>query len=801
MLFLALCLNFIAQAQYISEVLEYVPAPGQFVNTDPWGIPGSAESLVGGIGGSMTLGVFGGYVIFKFENSVENDPDNPYGVDFTVFGNPLTDWSEPGIVSVMKDENENGEPDDTWYVLAGSDYFFSTSIKNYEVTYINPDEDIAADVLWKDNTGDSGYVYANSYHTQQYYPLHDSFPAVGTDSYTLSGAYVEDNVDRSVSSYILSYKKAFGYVDNQLKGSAPYTVPDNPYTDDKENSGGDAFDISWAVDEDGNYVDLDEIDFVKVHNGVLADAGWLGEVSTEITGAVDVPSDASVTDYDSVVLVVKELVAEMDLEETFDLEALLFVMGRKTDTEISWSAEPASKVSIDDNNVLTAIDTGTVTVSASCTYNGLNYSESSEILIIAPATVEIIADYSEIRVNEKYQIDAAVLDQSGDEIEGLELVWESSNENITVKEYDDTMYVAGVDTGTASVYVYPNGYPDLRDTLDLTILEAADSLNIYLTVKTDETTTFLRTKIAVSNFELTDYITNPVHSYGLSDITNVTAVHAVASVFENEAFESDLRFKDSDNDGLYIYKLPVTSGYSTSYYYGYGNIGDDGNTGCWIVKVDDDMYFNNLEDVVLFEGDEVIAYYVEDATSEWDVYYLLNYTITQVDVNETITLMLEKETFYFYNDITIMSTGSASPVAGESVYVDGELYSQNGSSAETGSDGTVELSFSSSGVYEVQLANEVVEITVGDGTGINEITASVSLSPNPADDVLAVQIAGMNGIVFVKITNITGNELIVHSFENTGEAVNFDVSGFEKGMYILQLSDANKSVTEKFLVK
>ena len=59
-------------------------------------------------------------------------------MDFTIFGNPLPDWSEPGVVWVMKDENENGEADDTWYQLAGSDYFFSTTLLDYQVSYANP---------------------------------------------------------------------------------------------------------------------------------------------------------------------------------------------------------------------------------------------------------------------------------------------------------------------------------------------------------------------------------------------------------------------------------------------------------------------------------------------------------------------------------------------------------------------------------------------------------------------------------------------------------------------------------------
>jgi len=267
----------LAGAQYISEVLEYSPAPGQFINSTPWGIPSSASSVVGTVTGSLCLGSFGGYVIFRFENPVENHPDNPYGVDFTIFGNPLTDWSEPGIIWVMKDENENGFPDDTWYELSGSDYYFSSSVRNYEVTYTNPGDTVAMDVPWIDNAGNHGSVLANSIHTQPYFPDTDSFPLIPGDEYTLSGSSIEAVVNVSDGPGIKSIKRAFGYADNQLRGLPPYTTPDNPYTVEIENSGGDAFDIDWAVDVEGDYVDLDEIHFVKVQSAVQTFGGLLGE--------------------------------------------------------------------------------------------------------------------------------------------------------------------------------------------------------------------------------------------------------------------------------------------------------------------------------------------------------------------------------------------------------------------------------------------------------------------------------------------------------------------------------------------
>ncbi|MDE5450168.1 PKD domain-containing protein, partial [Elizabethkingia meningoseptica] len=63
---------------------------------------------------------------------------------------------------------------------------------------------------------------------------------------------------------------AFGYVDNA------------PNDSDASN-----IDIAWAVDKNGKPVQLSGIDFVKVYSAVRQEAGWLGEVSTEVSGAYD----------------------------------------------------------------------------------------------------------------------------------------------------------------------------------------------------------------------------------------------------------------------------------------------------------------------------------------------------------------------------------------------------------------------------------------------------------------------------------------------------------------------------------
>lgn len=349
-------------AQYISEVREYLPAPGQFINSTPWGTPVSTSSLVGGVNGSLSLGAFGGSVVFRFEEAVENHPDNPYGMDFTIFGNATSEWSEPGVVWVMKDENGNNLPDDSWYELAGSDYHFSTTQREYEVSYTNPGGEEARDVPWTDSFGNSGLIKANSVHTQSYYPLADSFPDVPAEKYTLSGTLIQGAVDVDHPPLIKSLRRSFGYADNQIRGSGLHTLPDNPYTPEVEHSGGDAFDIAWAVNADGSYVDLDKIHFVKVQNGVLHEGGWLGEISTEISGAADVSPDNTI-EGSLDCLVIQDLPAEVDTG-TIQLELFMFHMGRPVSLpHIQWTSSE-EWAWVDEENTLFISGNGALTLTA-----------------------------------------------------------------------------------------------------------------------------------------------------------------------------------------------------------------------------------------------------------------------------------------------------------------------------------------------------------------------------------------------------------------------------------------------------
>ena len=287
----------VAYSPYITKVYEYRPAPGQFVNELPKYTEGDTEEsmrqkvedcLAYDARTMVSLGGYGGYIVVGFDHTIVNRPGE---YDFKILGNafyandnprpdaPLGGSSEPGIVMVSVDTNGNGVPDDEWYELAGSEYYKKETLKNYEITYYRPDENKepvtcsnpnitdSTYVRWTDNYGNTGYISQLTFHKQPYYPQW-----VSESSITFKGSKLADNaIDESGNgSYYVLYAYDWGYADN------------HPNSIEKSN-----FKIDWAVDSEGNPVDLPGVDFIKIYTGVNQFNGWLGECSTEVMGVTD----------------------------------------------------------------------------------------------------------------------------------------------------------------------------------------------------------------------------------------------------------------------------------------------------------------------------------------------------------------------------------------------------------------------------------------------------------------------------------------------------------------------------------
>lgn len=305
-----------------TELYAYLPAPAQFVNegvtTGGWGDAyDSAGTLKGNSSTGMSLGFFGGYAVYKFENQIADDPTHPYGADFIVYGNAFWGNSEAGCIQVSKDGQ-------TWYDIAGSMYY-TKSTPNSTITYNNPSvtEDAAitapgsnlgtlAPVSYTLN-GAAGTVTTNTFHNHSWFPLNanyfvtygsraamakvDELPFISrmlasngvTDKLTFTGTLLTNYPGTNKTAEI-----GFGYCDVHPNKTLGGTIAYNPYqtftsssdydTKVAGTSGGDPIDIAWAVKSNGTPANLDSIRYVRIYTGMAQMNGIFGEISTEVCG-------------------------------------------------------------------------------------------------------------------------------------------------------------------------------------------------------------------------------------------------------------------------------------------------------------------------------------------------------------------------------------------------------------------------------------------------------------------------------------------------------------------------------------
>ncbi|MBW1653869.1 hypothetical protein [Flavobacterium quisquiliarum] len=236
------------------KLIDYLPAPNYAMEsyaTKEESLQAVQTSL--NEESSVYLGTFGGYIVTAFDHTVVN----AYGQrDFIVqmeMGSATVKYS-PVSIAVAYDANKNGKPDENeWYEIAGSEYYKSTTVKNYELTYKKPNATATpvtgtlswqydtAYLPWTDNKNASGNITRTNTRRRSNY-----YPAWVGDSYTLKGTKVfiptKDVSDGAGTSYnVGTFDWGYGGIKDP------------------------SIDISWAVDKEGKKVHLPGVDFVKVY--------------------------------------------------------------------------------------------------------------------------------------------------------------------------------------------------------------------------------------------------------------------------------------------------------------------------------------------------------------------------------------------------------------------------------------------------------------------------------------------------------------------------------------------------------
>ena len=296
-----------AQSKQTIKVIEYCPAPGQFINNLPSIDAGMSQEERLKVceeqlkdGNPVCLGAAGGYITLSLDQPIKNGK----GSDLRILGNAFYSQNdpvygdatiggnvEPGIVYA----GVGASPETAqWYELAGSEYY-TTQRHNFKITYHKPtaetgdhslpcsifDKYIRFAASWTEPDGtpcdSTGYLMKNSFHMQSYWPQWED-----KEEMTFHGSRLPDNAinyggdgtDADNPQYWITYRYAsdsYGYAD-----AAPNS--DDTYT---------TFDLDWAVDKNGNPVNLDHADFIRIQTGVLQQCGWTGETSTEVAGLVN----------------------------------------------------------------------------------------------------------------------------------------------------------------------------------------------------------------------------------------------------------------------------------------------------------------------------------------------------------------------------------------------------------------------------------------------------------------------------------------------------------------------------------
>lgn len=410
-----------AEGAIDARVKEYLAAPSQYTNNPMFGA--KIDGTLSGKATTTSLGNFGGYVIYEFNNKIENSDKHRYGIDFMISGNAFNaaaTTQEPGQVWVSQDGT-------AWYALAGSEHYEDETNWDYSVTYQKTETSTSTYV---DSLGESGNVCSRSP-----YPLKANYPTVDFDenSLTLSGILLRKNLTPSTANGILT---SFGYVDALSWKMSD--LPVNPYVENPQQNAKDGqFDISWAVDKDGMPIHLDWVKYVKVQTATFIDGGAFGEKSTEIN-CVNLASDEDFTnDKTNVEITVNGKKVEFDSNSFAKLDDLgkgvdvkvnaensnIYINNERTDEKLFAEAPAKGLVRVivqtgDGEAQIFMFD-----VSSALPESELKLSESS----------------LEIQKYESAQLKANLKD----------VTWTSSNEEIAYVDKDGRVYT--INEGTATI--------------------------------------------------------------------------------------------------------------------------------------------------------------------------------------------------------------------------------------------------------------------------------------------------------------------------------------------------------------
>ena len=324
-------------------------------NTNVSSSSNDVKFKTGYVSTGVSLGMAGGYVQFDMgDNRIENNANNKYGIDFFVSGNAFKGNPEAAGVQVSNDGvtwytlagSRHYMSDTKWnqnisYIkiatantTIGGKSFAKAGIY-VSTDFAAPSSDNASDVdaavalaTWTGIPQLTGSTYPKTYTTDTpaaaawwpEYASNENYGNVWNIGNAVNGVSWLRNGTAEVITYTgvttveddmvvlnegataaptqaeMTDVYQWGYADVRVNGSQYGTVVNNPYAaapSTDAGAGGDGFDLAWAVDANGNPVQLSSVRYVRVYSAVLFSAGVFGETSAEVCGLYVANGDGS----------------------------------------------------------------------------------------------------------------------------------------------------------------------------------------------------------------------------------------------------------------------------------------------------------------------------------------------------------------------------------------------------------------------------------------------------------------------------------------------------------------------------
>ena len=328
--------------------------------------------------------------------------------------------------------------------------------------------------------------------------------------------------------------------------------------------------------------------------------------------------------------------------------------------------------------------------------------------------------------------------------------------------------------GTDTLVFALDRFPGLQLKVPVTVHEPENIAKVYITVKREDENILPFQKLEVPMFSLKPFIENA--DDGEPAYNQPTVAHAISMALQKSGSGYIFRADEKAQGKVYLYSVEKDGLYS----YGWGGEPSPAAFAkAWIVQTNGVSYLNDFDQIPIKSGDTLILYHVSDLLSPWQLSTLFS-------SNDTIALGY---------DVEITALGKTCQYSGglisESSFipsVNKEVSIKSRSLQETGytnDNGKVVFTMNEAFDTRVTSGNDALVIYVDMDMGIEGVEKhDVSLYPNPAGDILKLNMAGE----FVKRLEFYSSQgILMKKLLEPHADKDIDIKGFPRGVYLVKI--------------